>query len=1702
MGIHQLQSWVDEHAVETSNLHVLSRGTRALIDGAALCFFLISTSAEARLGDYRALDAAVRRTLHNLARAGLRVTVYLDGEAVALKSFVLRGRREQRAKAAELLRAKCLDGVGVDASELHAPELMMEQFACSVAAAGVAVRQCTNESDPTIARDCHDSAEPSVILSDDSDFYLFRGVRYIRLSELRLHEDECAPRDFAFHERTPQQGTLVAMGRCWTRETLARIAGLDELTLLEWTMLMGNDYTRAFPLTSYGHAIASGLLARSSSDRPSANEVRQFLLDTHAERARLWSLREPEPALQQALVYSYRLYEHADMSDLKLQYCRRRHTELEVVGRQQMDVSSVGAAALAELADGCRGRVVVVHHFDLEEAHEEGAAHTRLGAQVEERHLVALRRLLDGERAPDALATLRGGRRSGLLRLDWEDMEVARLYERLCRRLLRAGCCDPSAPSELFDGPSFHVFATRQPICRAPCTPHEATASHPSPHDVRPLLPVDAHRADILRLGETGCGKSSRVPLFLLDQSRRHRIMVAQPRRIAAHGLYERAVHEGRAEEVGLRLGHGVRKETSATRLWYVTTGYLCTLLNHTPAAAARLSHIVLDECHERSVQTDLLCMAARRLLAALPHLRVVLMSATLHVGSLVEYFSATIGPAQVSEPLFVGARRFPLREVYLEDVALVEALPERIRSIADRLARTCAPASRLHLPACTRDVTSKQVEVAIWLVRVLASPPSVDGGGGAMLLLVPGLTEIEEVGEAFQGASRYLFVPIHSDIPFEEQLAAFEPSPAGVTKVVVATNAAESSLTLPDVDVVICFGSAKQLTYNESHRLSQLRREWISKASATQRAGRTARTRPGTVYRLYPRQLHEAFAEHNAAEIIKLPLANTLLLLKTIVAADESVTELLQEMIEAPQAANVTAGLAHLAALAMLEHRGGEADPVHLDRAPLSPLGLLAAALPVDPELTRLIARGHILGCTPEAIALAAALAQPRAPFRVANQLIHTDPSEYNQIVQVAFFGRHYFDRGMYSEPLAMVVLLAEVQQIMQDQQPTRRLSRWCTAHGLVLKYVRQLYGMFRWLSQAVAKHLAVPLSSLELSSPSFAHEPDDGSFKLILLRSLLVWSFPENQLRARPPKLKRGIRQEGGDAQRVRFGRILPAPTLAALLPPPLVYTSSSLSCDVIHVARASVVDFSTLNHLVATLLLPALEPAWAFVQGIHGEACVWVPDEKAALAREVLRQCVSDEEVLSHAARSDAGTSPSTSAHARFDLGTPTSKYQNVLKELKSRRGLARHERVASIRLMESGTGSLILSNCETLCSSEGVLSERSARLLQALFGEGAKLKVQPGQAEAHQVVDFKPSVPWAGASQTMSEPVVERRTPEVPHADAAGYLRSTSGVDRNTICLGPTATLEAALTAPTEACSAQKAQSVSHTTPAPAAASPAEDEYSPGVAYEEGGDSWPTTGGSPAAVNALFTDRPLGTRLLCTMAAGYKDRTLRVCEDVEGGDEPRIVAVPMLGTVLGLEWTYCGERALLPRQTVMKSALPEMDPVAPQELMAVAASIMQLGDSGSAGTTFAANDVTLLPPDMEWLTLVLLCGGHASDPGLLCEWQVEAAKAVAAELENQPIEPSMQIVASLRSLFDPWVSKARPPDDASDCPICCSVANERGQTPQLACQTCSNMFHASCLFSWLRFQSDLTDGFDDDVDNGSRRRCCPICRSRVT
>lgn len=165
--------------------------------------------------------------------------------------------------------------------------------------------------------------------------------------------------------------------------------------------------------------------------------------------------------------------------------------------------------------------------------------------------------------------------------------------------------------------------------------------------------------------------------------------------------------------------------------------------------------------------------------------------------------------------------------------------------------------------------IVKDQIIIAVSLAKYLASDKS------SVLIFVSGMADIVELTEKFEKYEkmktkqlRYRVTPIHSDIPFEEQLLAFQPSLPGEAKIIIATNAAESSLTLTDCDHVICLGTHKMLSYNDKHSTSQLMNCWISQASANQRAGRTGRMRPGTVYRLYSSSLYYKLPEHELSEV------------------------------------------------------------------------------------------------------------------------------------------------------------------------------------------------------------------------------------------------------------------------------------------------------------------------------------------------------------------------------------------------------------------------------------------------------------------------------------------------------------------------------------------------------------------------------------------------------------------------------------------------------------------------------------------------------------------------------------------------------------------------------------------------------------------------------------------------------------------
>ena len=250
-------------------------------------------------------------------------------------------------------------------------------------------------------------------------------------------------------------------------------------------------------------------------------------------------------------------------------------------------------------------------------------------------------------------------------------------------------------------------------------------------------------------------------------------------------------------------------------------------------------------------------------------------MSATLAADLYQEYFGVT-------DPVIrVGARRFPVKEVFLDNILKETRLSSKdARKATELLKESLALKCKKSPPAQHME---KMYSVVASLATVIGPP------GTSVLIFVPGMNESKLVWDAMLDQSpgkleltlprlvvaiteliegiaipgiRFTCIPIHSDIPFEDQMLVFDASKEDEVKVVIATNAAESSLTLPEVDNVICLGLCKQIVYNEASHRQMLTPTWISKASATQRAGRTGRVRPGTVYRMYARECYETYMD------------------------------------------------------------------------------------------------------------------------------------------------------------------------------------------------------------------------------------------------------------------------------------------------------------------------------------------------------------------------------------------------------------------------------------------------------------------------------------------------------------------------------------------------------------------------------------------------------------------------------------------------------------------------------------------------------------------------------------------------------------------------------------------------------------------------------------------------------------------------
>ena len=531
--------------------------------------------------------------------------------------------------------------------------------------------------------------------------------------------------------------------------------------------------------------------------------------------------------------------------------------------------------------------------------------------------------------------------------------------------------------------------------------------------------------------GATGCGKTTQVPQFILEDAIRANaggecsVVVTQPRRLSAMAVAERVAAE-RGEAVGQTVGYSIRLESKVsrdTRLLFCTTGILLRRLQSDPDLKG-VTHVVVDEVHERDLLSDFLLVILRALASRRSDFRLVAMSATVDAELFQRYFEAEVpGPVRCVE---IPGRTFPVAEYRLEDA--IEATGYVVdpdgeyaagsqanadsRSVAGGAKRTFNPLSgggasgasraakvaraakesaertslmdevtdetRASYPGysdatlrCLQTVDEEKINLE--LIEALVAKIADEYEEGAILVFLPGMAEIRGLHERLLAEledveKRFVLVPLHSTLSSEEQRLTFSTPPKGVRKVVMATNIAETSITIDDVVFVIDAGRVRETRYDPVTRMSSLVTAWCSRASGRQRRGRAGRVREGYCFHLYSSRKERALADFATPEISRVPLDALCLQIKILKLGD--VRAFLKRAIEPPNEAAVDAALRSLQ----------ELDAVDTEDE-LTPLGLHLAELPVDARLGKMMLYGAMFSCLDPVLTIAASTGF-RSPF------------------------------------------------------------------------------------------------------------------------------------------------------------------------------------------------------------------------------------------------------------------------------------------------------------------------------------------------------------------------------------------------------------------------------------------------------------------------------------------------------------------------------------------------------------------------------------------------------------------------------------------------------------------------------------------------------------------------------------------------
>lgn len=674
-------------------------------------------------------------------------------------------------------------------------------------------------------------------------------------------------------------------------------------------------------------------------------------------------------------------------------------------------------------------------------------------------------------------------------------------------------------------------------------------------------LPMNQFRTQVLDqvsnnmysiiVGATGSGKTTQVPQIVLDDAitKGHgdscNIICTQPRRIAATSVARRVADE-RGQSLQDSVGYHVRFDAKLPAyggsITYCTTGILLTQLQRQPDDVLdRISHIVIDEVHERDILIDFLMIVmkramAERVAAGKSTPKVVLMSATMDTELFAGYFATTIeGKGSTACPsLSVPGRTFPVNEKYLEQIKseLQKAHPHMAMQLLMQ-----DPATKEYIqnedgfrkqnPTQHKDTTTDSARpnefaidwkterrltatgetsvstdkedaiVPVGLVAATIAHIAKTSTEGAILVFLPGLDEMVKVQELLNGrplgvdftekASFRVYL-LHSSQP-AAQREVFDELPGGCRKIILSTNIAETSITIPDVQHVVDTGKLREKQYDQVRRITQLKCTWISKSNSKQRAGRAGRVQNGNYYALFSAERYASLRAVGLPEMLRSDLQEVCLGIKAQ-ALNYPIRQFLAEALEPPSPASVDSSIMNLHALDALT-----------DEEQITPLGRLLASLPIHPSLGKMIVLGVIFRCLDPMLVLGAAAAE-RSMF--------LQPLENRQAAQDAKLG---FVRGTGSDQIALLNAFGEMRQL-RDSRGEFAMRGFAFSNFIHLNAFKTIDNTAAQIEDILVQARLIPHTPYHMRQRSEFGDPalNENSSKIPLIKSLAIAGFHPN--------------------------------------------------------------------------------------------------------------------------------------------------------------------------------------------------------------------------------------------------------------------------------------------------------------------------------------------------------------------------------------------------------------------------------------------------------------------------------------------------------------------------------------------------------------------------------------------------------------